>query len=60
MSTRMTEPISSMTLRIYQYAISPYDDWIAKAWAGALTLLILVLIFSLLARLATRNRFAMK
>ncbi len=59
-STSFSQPISSMTLKIYQYAISPYDDWIAKAWAGALTLLFLVFVFSLLARLATRNRFAMR
>ena len=38
---------------------SPYDDWHAQAWAGALVLLGLVLIISLAARFATRSRFGL-
>jgi phosphate transport system permease protein len=52
-----TQPIAALPLQIYYYAISPYDDWHAKAWAGALVLLGLVFVISLAARFATRSRF---
>src|SRR5690606_3341232 len=42
-STDLTEPIGALTLQVYAYAISPYDDWHRQAWAGALVLLALVL-----------------
>lgn len=51
-----TQPTSALPLQIYQYAISPYDDWHRQAWAAALVLVALVLIFSALARIATRSR----
>ena len=35
----LTEPIAAMPLQIFDYAISPYDDWHRQAWAGALVLL---------------------
>jgi len=54
-SSSLTEPISALPLQIYVYAISPYDDWHRQAWAGALVLVTLVLIVSVLARLATRR-----
>jgi len=54
-STQLTEPISSLTVQVYTYAISPYDDWHRQAWAGALVLVTIVLVCSLLARLATRR-----
>ena len=52
-STDPTQPISTLTVQIYTYAISPYADWHRQAWAGALVLVSMVLIFSLLARFAT-------
>jgi len=52
-----TQPIAALPMQIYNYAISPYDDWHAQAWAGALVLLGLVLVISLAARFATRSRF---
>jgi phosphate transport system permease protein len=54
-STELREPISSLTVQVYTYAISPYDDWHRQAWAGALVLVTIVLICSLLARFATRR-----
>ena len=54
-STELTEPMSSLTVQVYTYAISPYDDWHRQAWAGALVLVTIVLICSLLARFATRR-----
>jgi phosphate transport system permease protein len=54
-STRLDQPISSLTVQVYTYAISPYEDWHRQAWAGALVLIVAILTFSLLARLATRR-----
>jgi phosphate transport system permease protein len=42
-------------VQVYAYAISPYEDWHRQAWAGALVLVMIVLICSLFARLATRR-----
>jgi phosphate transport system permease protein len=54
-----TQPIAALPMQIYNYATSPYDDWHAQAWAGALVLLGLVLVISLAARFATRSRFGL-
>ena len=51
----LMQPISSLTVQVYTYAISPYDEWHQQAWAGAAILIGAVLCFSLLARLATRR-----
>jgi phosphate transport system permease protein len=51
----LTQPISSLTVQVFTYAISPYEDWHRQAWAGALVLVSIVLVCSLLARLATRR-----
>jgi phosphate transport system permease protein len=55
-STKLTQPIAALPLQIFTYAISPYDEWHAQAWAGALVLIALVLVISLVARLVTRAR----
>jgi phosphate transport system permease protein len=55
-STKLTQPIAALPLQIFTYAISPYDEQHAQAWAGALVLIALVLVISLLARLVTRSR----
>lgn len=55
-STDLSQPIAALPLQIFTYAISPYDDWHAQAWAGALVLIALVLVISLLARFMTRAR----
>jgi phosphate transport system permease protein len=54
-NTDIRQPISSLTVQVFTYAISPYEDWHRQAWAGALVLVSIVLICSLLARLATRR-----
>ena len=55
-----TEPISAIPLQIFNYAISPYDDWHRQAWAGALVLLLLVLFINIGVRFLTRDRFQQK
>jgi phosphate transport system permease protein len=52
---RLDQPIASLTVQIFAFAISPYDDWHRQAWAGALVLVALILSFSILARVATRR-----
>jgi phosphate transport system permease protein len=56
-STSLKEPIAALPLQIFAYAISPYESQHALAWAGALVLIAIVLIISLIARYATRGRF---
>jgi phosphate transport system permease protein len=55
-STNVSQPIAALPLQIFTYAISPYDEQHAQAWAGALVLIALVLVISLIARVATRAR----
>ena len=50
-STDVLKPIASVPVVIFQYAMSPFDDWHALAWAGALVLTLFVLMLSLLSRL---------
>jgi len=54
-TTKLTQPIATLTVQVFTYAISPYDDWHRQAWAGALVLVTIVLVCSLLARFATRR-----
>ncbi|HEY2026338.1 MAG TPA: phosphate ABC transporter permease PstA [Gemmatimonadaceae bacterium] len=55
-STKLTQPIAALPVQIFAYAISAYDEWHRQAWAGALVLIALVLVISLLARLVTRSQ----
>ena len=55
-SVQLDQPIAAMPLQIFSYAISPYDEWHRLAWAGALVLIAVVFIISVLARFATRAR----
>lgn len=56
-SLRLDQPIAALPLQIYNYATSPYDDWRAQAWGGALVLIALVLVISVIARRVTQSRF---
>src|SRR3989339_1725551 len=49
-SLRVDQPMASMTVTIYNYAISPFAEWHAQAWAGSLTLVFIVLSITLLVR----------
>jgi phosphate transport system permease protein len=51
----LTQPIASLTVQVFTYAVSPYEDWHRQAWAGALVLVSIVLFCSLAARFATRR-----
>jgi len=54
----LSDPISALPLQIFNYAISPYEDWHRQAWAGALVLLLLVTAINVSVRVLTRDRFA--
>jgi phosphate transport system permease protein len=50
------QPTASLTVQIFNYAISPYQDWHDKAWGAALCLLLVIGALSLVAKLSTRRR----
>ncbi len=54
--TGLDQPIAAVPLQVFTYAISPYDDWHDKAWAGAVVLILMVLVLSMGARFLTRER----
>ena len=54
--TGLDQPIAAVPLQVFTYAISPYDDWHDKAWAGAVVLILMVLVLSLGARFLARER----
>jgi phosphate transport system permease protein len=53
----LDQPIASLTVQIYNYAISPYDEWHAQAWAATLVLMTLILSINIAVRVLTRKRF---
>jgi phosphate transport system permease protein len=56
MSTDITQPMASLPVVIFQYALSPYQDWHDLAWAGALLVTATVLTLSIIARLLEKKR----
>ncbi len=53
----LDQPIASLTVQIYSYAISPYDEWHAQAWAATLVLMTIILGINIVVRILTRKRF---
>src|SRR6266536_3169365 len=53
----LDQPIASLTVQIYTYAISPYDEWHAQAWAATLVLMTLILSINVIVRFLTRKRY---
>lgn len=50
-SHSLTEPVSSLPVQIYTFAISPFEDWQAKAWTGALVLILFIFVINIVVRL---------
>ncbi len=44
------QPIAALPIQLFAYAISPFDDWHRQAWAGALVLVMMVLLINVAAR----------
>jgi phosphate transport system permease protein len=59
-STDPTQPVSTLTVQVFTYAVAPYEDWHRQAWAGALVLVLMVFCFSLLARVMTARMERMR
>jgi phosphate transport system permease protein len=55
-STDMSKPMANLPVVIYQFAMSPYDNWIRLAWGGALLITLAVLILNILARVFFREK----
>ncbi len=55
-STNMGAPMANLPVVIYQFAMSPYDNWIRLAWGGALLVTMAVLVFNILARVFFRDK----
>jgi phosphate transport system permease protein len=53
----LDQPVASLTVQIFNYAVSPYDEWHAQAWAATLVLMTLILFINLAVRVLTRKRF---
>jgi phosphate transport system permease protein len=53
----LDQPVASLTVQIYNYAISPYDEWHAQAWAATLVLMTLILTINIIVRFFTRKKF---
>lgn len=58
-SSNLNEPIAALPLQIYVYAISPYDEWHRLAWAGALVLIVMIMVSVTLVRVFA-NRGVLK
>jgi phosphate transport system permease protein len=54
--TSLSGPTPNLTVTIFNYAMSPYDDWVQLAWGASLVITVGVLAFTLLARFILRTR----
>ncbi|MFZ0478510.1 MAG: phosphate ABC transporter permease PstA [Terriglobales bacterium] len=52
---RMDQPTAALSLQIFTYAISPFDEWHRQAWAGALVLIVLIVSAVAAVRLVVRH-----
>ena len=57
-STNMSQPMANLPVVIFQFAMSPYDNWIRLAWGGALLITLTVLIINIVARVFFREKSA--
>lgn len=57
-STDMGKPMANLPVVIFQFAMSPYDNWIRLAWAGALLITLTVLVLNVVARVYFREKVA--
>ena len=55
-STNMNAPLANLPVVIFQFAMSPYENWVNLAWAGALLITLTVLVLNIIARVVFRDR----
>ena len=56
-TTNMNEPIASLTVMIFTYAMGPYEDWHKQAWASALVITLFILLITVIARSIIHYKF---
>jgi phosphate transport system permease protein len=56
MSFNMNAPMANLPVVIYQFAMSPYDNWVRLAWGGALIITLAVLVLNVIARVFFRDK----
>ncbi|REN16390.1 ABC transporter permease subunit, partial [Mycobacterium tuberculosis] len=52
----VSQPMASLPVTIFKFAMSPYENWQQLAWAGVFLITIAVLALNILARVLTRNK----
>lgn len=55
-STNMNAPMANLPVVIFQFAMSPYDNWVRLAWGGALLITLAVLVLNIVARVFFREK----
>jgi len=55
-STDMSSPMANLPVVIFQFAMSPYDNWVRLAWGGALLITLAVLVLNIVARVFFREK----
>jgi phosphate transport system permease protein len=55
-TSSLGEPMASLPVTIFKFAMSPYENWQKLAWAGVLIITSFVLVLNILARVLTRNK----
>ncbi|MBF0540778.1 MAG: phosphate ABC transporter permease PstA [Nitrospirae bacterium] len=56
-SVNMNQPISSLTVSVFQYAMGPYEIWHKQAWAASLIITITILLITILGRFIVKRRY---
>jgi len=54
----MSKPMANLPVMIFQFAMSPYENWVSLAWGGALLITLTVLALNIIARVAFREKVA--
>jgi phosphate transport system permease protein len=57
-SMDMNKPMANLPVVIFQFAMSPYDNWVNLAWGGALLITLTVLLLNIIARVVFREKVA--
>lgn len=55
-STDMNKPMANLPVVIFQFAMSPYENWVSLAWGGALLITLTVLALNIIARVVFREK----
>jgi phosphate transport system permease protein len=57
-TVNMNEPMASLTVTIFNYAMGPYEDWHSQAWAASFIITFAILLITIISRILVKRRFA--